>query len=171
MRDILKWLPCLLVLGACQRSTAPAVPAASATTAPAAVASDEKPAHGLFSMFSSEPAPTPPALGEFKIVSVTLGSAVDAEQQVPVSKTIFGRKERIYAAVLSTGSHQGLKLSAKWTTADGQLVNESEQALVPTSATVTTFSLHDADPWPVGKYQLVVSVDKQPQNTLAFEIR
>jgi hypothetical protein len=73
--------------------------------------------------------------------------------------------------VLSTGQHQGLKLTARWTTADGQLIAETEQALVPTSATVTTFSLRNGEPWPVGKYQLVVAVDKQPQSTIPFEIR
>jgi hypothetical protein len=173
MRHALMWMCCLLALSACQRAPAPAS-AAKATAdqvAPAAAASAEKPASGFFSMFSSKPAEAPVALGDFKIVSVTLGNAVDAEQQVPVGKTVFGRYDRIYAAVLSTGQHQGLKLSAKWTTADGQLVAESEQALVPTSATVTTFSLKNAEMWPVGKYQLVVSVDQQPQSTVPFEIR
>jgi hypothetical protein len=174
MRRPLTWMLCLLVLSACQRAPAPAATAAGATpepAAPAAAASAEKPASGFFSMFSSKPAEAPAALGDFKIVSVTLGSAVDAEQQVPVSKSVFGRYDRIYAAVLSTGQHQGLKLSAKWTTADGQLVAESEQALVPTSATVTTFSLKNGEMWPVGKYQLVVSVDQLPQSTVPFEVR
>jgi len=173
MRHPLTWMFCLLLLSACQRAPAPAATAGATPepTAPAAVASAEKPASGFFSMFSSKPAEAPAALGGFKIVSVTLGNAVDAEQQVPVSKSVFGRYDRIYAAVLSTGQHQGLKLSAKWTTADGQLVAESEQALVPTSATVTTFSLKNGEMWPVGKYQLVVSVDQQPQSTVPFEVR
>ena len=174
MRHVLIAMFCLLALDACHRAAAPASVTTGATPgqpSPVAAASAAKPASGFFSMFSSAPAETPAGLGDFKIVSVTLGSAVDAEQQVPVSKTVFGRYDRIYAAVLSTGQHQGLKLSAKWTTADGQLVAESEQALVPTSATVTTFSLRNGEMWPVGKYQLVVSVDQQPQNTQAFEIR
>jgi hypothetical protein len=161
---------CLLALSACHRAAAPATATAN-PAAPAAAASAEKPASGFFSMFSSKPEQAPVDLGDFKIVSVTLGSAVDAEQQVPVSKTEFGRNDRIYAAVLSTGRHQGLTLSARWTTADGQLVAETEQALVPTTATVTTFSLRNGEPWPAGKYQLVVAVDKQPQSTTAFEIR
>jgi hypothetical protein len=171
MRHLLNALICLLALSACHRAAAPAT-ATPGQPAAATAASAEKPASGFFSMFSSKPAEAPPVdLGEFKIVSVTLGNAVDAEQQVPIGKTVFGRYDRIYAAVLSTGQHQGLKLSARWTTADGQLVAESEQALVPTSATVTTFSLRNGEPWPAGKYQLVVSVDKQPQSTLPFEIR
>jgi hypothetical protein len=166
-------IACVVVLGlcACQRTPAPAATTAQAGAAPAAATSAEKPKSGLFGMFSSAPEPPPVDLGDFKIVSVALGSAVDEEQQVSVSKSVFGRNDRIYAAVLSTGQHQGLNLSARWTTADGQLVAESEQALVPMSPTVTTFSLRNAEPWPVGKYQLVVSVDKQPQSTLPFEIR
>ena len=174
MRHALKWICCLLLLAGCHRSAQPAASTGAAPATAASVAS-EKPAGGLLSMFSDKPteaAPAPtPELGEFKIVSVTLGNAVDAEQQVLASKTVFGRYDRIYAAVLSTGQHQGLKLSAKWTTADGQPVADSEQTLVPTSATVTTFSLRNGAPWPVGKYQLVVSIDQQPQDTLAFEVR
>ena len=172
MRHALNCLACLLVLSACHRAEAPATATTTpGQTAPAVAASSEKPASGFFAMFSGKSEPAPVDLGDFKIVSVTLGNAVDAEQQVPVSKTVFGRNDRIYAAVLSTGQHQGLKLSARWTTADGQLVAESEQALVPTSATVTTFSLHNDDPWPVGKYQLAVSIDKQRQSAIPFEIR
>jgi len=78
---------------------------------------------------------------------------------------------RLSTSFTAQPQHQGLNLSARWTTAEGQLVAETEQALVPTSATVTTFSLQNGEPWPVGKYQLVVSIDKQPQNTLPFEIR
>lgn len=168
-----KWTLCLLALTACHGAPAPAATgAATGPSAPAAAASSEKPSSGFLSMFSSAPAEAPPpALGDFKIVSVTLGNAVDAEQQVPTGKTVFGRYDRIYAAVLSTGSHQGLVLSAKWTTADGQLVAQSEQPLVPTSPTVTTFSLRNGEPWPVGKYQLLVSVDKLPQDVVTFEVR
>jgi hypothetical protein len=173
MRHALIAIVFVLALGACQRASAP-MPAAVAPgqVAPASPASAEKPATGFFSsMFSSKPEQAATDLGDFKIVSVTLGNTIDAEQQVPVAKTVFGRQDPIYASVLSTGQHQGLTLSARWTTADGQLVAETEQALVPTTATVTTFSLRDGEPWPVGKYQVVVSVDKQPQNTTTFEIR
>ena len=174
MRLALIWTLCLLGLSACQRTPAPATATTSATpgqSTPAAAASAEKPAAGFFAMFSGKTEEAPADLGDFKIVSVTLGNAVDAEQQVPVSKTVFGRNDRIYAAVLSTGQHQGLKLSARWTTEDGQLVAQSEQALVPTSATVTTFSLRNGEPWPAGKYQLVVAIDQRPQSTIPFEIR
>ena len=172
LRPSLKCLFCLLALTACQRTPAPTTATATPGQAtPAAAASADKPASGFFAMFSGKAEEAPVNLGDFKVVSVTLGNAVDAEQQVPVSKTVFGRDDRIYAAVLSTGQHQGLKLSARWTTADGQLIAETEQVLVPTSATVTTFSLRNGEPWPAGKYQLVVAIDQRPQSTIPFEIR
>ena len=161
----------LFGLSGCQRTPAPTAATAQAGSAPAAAASAEQPKSGLFGMFSSAPEPPPVDLGEFKIVSVAVGDSVDSEQQVPVNKSVFGRNDRIYASVLSTGRHQGVTLSARWTTVDGQLVAETEQSLVPTSPTVTTFSLRNREPWPAGKYQLVVSVDAQPQSTISFEIR
>lgn len=168
-------LLCLLSLAACQRASTPAAStastAANGAAAPASNASAKKPASGLFAMFSGDSEPAPVDMGGFKIVSITLGNSVDAEQQVPVGKTVFDPKDRIYASVLSTGSHQGLKLSAKWTTETGATVAESEQALVPTAATVTTFSLRNRDPWPPGKYQLVVSIDQRPQDVISFEVQ
>ena len=174
MRVVLIATLLLFALPGCQRgSTPPAtstVANAAAPAAPANPVSAEKPS-GFFSMFTSKPEQAAPDLGDFKIVSVTLGNAVDAEQQVPVERSVFDKKDRIYAAVLSTGSHQGLKLAARWTTADGQLVAETEQPLVPTSPTVTTFSLRNGEPWPAGKYQLAISIDQQVQRTIPFEIR
>jgi hypothetical protein len=172
MRQVAISLIALLALSACQRApTPPAATPTAGNATPAANANAEKPASGFLSMFSEKTEPAPVDMGEFKIVSITLGNSIDAEHRVSVNKTVFERNDRIYAAVLSTGQHQGLKLSAKWTTADGQLISESNQALVPTTATVTTFSLHNADPWPAGKYQLVVSLDERPQDVLSFEIR
>jgi len=175
MRVVLIATLLLFALSGCQRGSTPppatnTVANTAAPTAPANPVSAEKPS-GFFSMFTSKPEPAAPDLGDFKIVSVTLGNAVDAEQQVPVERSVFGKNDRIYAAVLSTGSHQGLKLAARWTTADGQLVAETEQPLVPTSATVTTFSVRNGEPWPAGKYQLAVSIDQQVQRTIPFEIR
>lgn len=173
MRAFLPATILLLGLGACSRSPAP--PAANATAsgpaATASAASAEKPSSGLFGMFASAPEPPPVDLGEFKIVSVALGNSVDGDQQVIASRDVFGQNDRLYAAVVSTGRHQGLKLTARWSTAEGQLVAQTEQVLVPTSPTVTTFSLRNEQPWPAGKYQLVVSIDQQVQSTVPFEIR
>ena len=117
-----------------------------------------------------EPARTP-ALGFVAIASVTLGSALDRENNVVGAKTVFATTDVIHAVVLSTGKHAGLTLSAKWTTADGALVAESAQALAPTSATYTAFTLANPAGWPIGKYQVAIAVDGTMLQTRAFEVK
>lgn len=113
----------------------------------------------------------PQDLGEFKIISITLGSRLDAEKNVIEAKTQFSTKDSIHAAVVSTGKHQGLKITAKWTLGDGTPVAESEQVLVPDSPLVSTFSLSNAEPWPVGMYQVGIFLEGREQLSIPFEVR
>ncbi len=110
-------------------------------------------------------------LGQFRIVSVQLGNAVDAEHRVEKEKSVFASKDTLYAAVLSTGKHQGLKLSAQWTGPNAAPIASSEQTLVPTSPTVTTFSARNSNGWPVGDYQVVIAINGQAMETKRFEVR
>ncbi|HMB56471.1 MAG TPA: hypothetical protein VKM35_04615 [Arenimonas sp.] len=164
-----------IALSACHGKTEDAAKGAQATTAPAAANKPAKKDGGLFGLFGGNAATDEPAqapeLGEFKIATVTLGSSVDNENNVVAGKTVFTPREPIYAAVLSTGTHQGLKISAKWTTADGQLIADTEQTLVPASATITTFSVRNPGGWPAGKYQVAISIDRHPMETRSFEVR
>lgn len=155
----------------------PASPSAAGTadataTTPALPAKKEG---GLFGFLSSDKPAEPelPALdlGEFKIASVTLGSALDKENNVVAAKTVFAPTDAIHAVVLTTGKHAGLTLSAKWNTADGALVAESAQALAPTSATYTAFNLANPAGWPVGSYQVAIAVDGRVLQTRAFEVK
>ena len=159
-----------LLLAGCGKDPAPADVAATPGAAPpAAPAKDDG---GLFGFIGKdEPAePALPDLGQFQIVSVALGTALDGDNNVRDSKTVFSPKDPIHAAVLSSGPHAGLTLVAHWTAADGTVVAHSEQALVPTGPTVTTFSLRNDEPWPAGMYQLAVQVDGRTLQSRAFEV-
>ena len=71
---------------------------------------------GLFGeIFSSDPKPARLDLGEFKILEVTLGTSLDSDNLVTNPKTQFTPKEKIYASVLSSGKHQGLKILVVYT--------------------------------------------------------
>lgn len=158
------------LLGACGGDDKPADTAA----APAGAAPPEKDEGGLFGGLikgDDEPAATPgPDLGQFQIVSVALGNTLDGERNVREARTVFAPKDAIHAAVLSSGPHAGLTLVAHWTSADGTVVAHSEQAIVPTGPTLTTFSLKNAEPWPVGMYQVAVQVGGHTLQSRAFEV-
>jgi hypothetical protein len=161
-----------LLLPACGKDDAPATTADGAAPATAEPAKDDG---GLFGFIDKdEPAapaaPATPDLGQFQVVSLTLGTALDADNNVRDAKTVFSPKDAIHAAVLSSGPHPGLKLVAHWTAADGTVVAHTEQPVVATGPTVTTFSLRNAEPWPAGMYQLAVQVDGRTLQSRAFEV-
>jgi len=162
----------VFALSACKPDSAEnkAPPAAEKAAAKAEPAKEKK--EGLFGgMFSSEPEPAKLDLGEFKLLEVNLGTSLDSDNLVTKPKTLFGTKDKIYASVLSNGQHQGLNIKAKWTAPDGSLVAETEQALVPVKGTVSTFSISNEQPWPVGAYTLDISLNGLVQRTVSFEVK
>ncbi|MEO8001044.1 MAG: hypothetical protein ABI644_04155 [Arenimonas sp.] len=164
----------LLVFGlsACkpESSENKAAPAAEKAAVKAEPVQEKK--EGLFGgIFSSEPEPVKLDLGEFKLLEVNLGTSLDADTLVTKPKTLFGTKDKIYASVLSNGKHQGLSIKARWTAPDGSLVAETEQALVPVKGTVSTFSISNDQPWPVGTYTLDISLNGLVQRTVSFEVK
>jgi hypothetical protein len=110
-------------------------------------------------------------LGEFKIIDIRLGTRLDSDNAVDNASAAFKPQDKVYASVLSTGKHPGLKIQARWTAPDGRLVAKTEQVIVPTGAMVTTFSIDHDQAWPAGAYALEVSLNEQVQKTTSFEIR
>ncbi len=148
-----------LLLAACGGDDKPA-PAAPAPEAASVASSEDAPAE-------MPPMPT----GDFRITSVTLGTAVDEEGQVRQAQDSFAAKDKIYAAVVSVGSSEGLTLAVRWTTADGTLVASAGQSLQPSTPTVTTFSISQPEPWPAGGYQLEVSINDRVVETRRFLVQ
>lgn len=162
----------LTLLAACSKAPpALATPAKDAAPAPATGSAIQDAGASAASAAPESSALAALDLGEFKIVSVTLGSQLDAEKNVTVAKTRFSPKDSIHAAVVSVGKHQGLKMTAKWSTAGGTTIAETEQVLVPESAAVSTFSIANAEPWPVGMYRVSIALEGREQQSIAFEIR
>ncbi|MGH8105851.1 MAG: hypothetical protein ACREO1_04870 [Arenimonas sp.] len=163
----------VLALSACKpdatenKTAAVAEPNTVAKAEPAKEKTD-----GIFGgIFSSEPKPAPLDLGAFKLLEVNLGTSLDSDNLVAHPKTQFGNRDKIYASVLSSGQHQGLIMKAKWTAPDGALVAETEQALVPTAGTVSTFSISNNEAWPAGAYTLDISLNGVVQRTVSFEVK
>lgn len=146
-----------LTLSACGDGDTPAPVAATPAAVPVQAPAEDAPAE-------LPPMPT----GDFRITSVTLGKAVDAQGMVRQPQASFASGDKIHAAVVSVGSSDGLTLAARWTTADGTQVASAGQSLNPSTPTVTTFSIAQPDPWPTGGYQLEVSVNERVVETRRF---
>lgn len=148
-----------LLLAACgaREEAAPA----AAGEAPAAVADE--------AAIAEAPMPPLPS-GDFRIASVTLGKAVDAEGQVAEAVEVFAPGDTVHAAVVGVGTSGGLTLSARWLAADGTEIAKAGQALVPTAPTVATFTLSQPEPWPAGEYVLEVAINERVAETRRFRV-
>ena len=115
--------------------------------------------------------PAAPSLGDFRILRVSLGRALDVGNDVAEERTVFSPRDQIYAVVISTGKHQGLMLSARWLDAEGKLLAQNDQRLVPDGPMLANFHLRQPKGWPKGHYQLDVAVDGQSLQAQDFEVR
>jgi len=165
-------LAAALALAACSKPAAPDGSAASAGAAGDGAAPAAAAAAAPGTIATPIPGEPPlPELGEFRIVQVLMGTAVDDEQLVVTDTREFGARDAIHASVLSIGAHQGLKLSADWRAPDGAIIAKSEQALVPESDLATTFRLGNPEPWPAGEYELRLAIDGHTVRTEKFSVR
>ena len=153
-----------LLLSACQKSGGKDAAGKPAGSASSAVAEGEAGAIG-------DAVPPPPELGEFKIVSVLLGKSLDSDGIVQTDTENFSAKDKIYASVISTGPHQGLRLQAKWLAPDGSTVAETEQALVPNGPMSTSFSISNPEGWPEGEYELRIAINGSPMQSRKFQVK
>jgi hypothetical protein len=152
----------VIALAACKRPEPlplqPDTPAAPASVASASTA-------------SSAAATTTPSLGDFKVLSVALGRALDISNNVAEERSVFSPKDPIYAAVVTTGTHQGLMLSALWYDGDGKLLAQNDQRLVPDGPMLATFHLSPPGGWPKGHYKLDIALDGQSMQSKEFDVR
>jgi hypothetical protein len=135
-------------LAACSKKEEPPPP----TPAPIAVAP------------TAAPAP-------FAVAAIDLGKAIGADKKVTESVTVFAPADTIYASVASTGVSPSVTLKARWTYEDGQVVNESSQAIAPTGPAVTEFHIAKPSGWPAGKYQVEISANDAVAGSKAFEVK
>ncbi len=113
----------------------------------------------------------PPAPESVSFAGLTLGNAVDANQNVTAPMTSFAPTDTIYAAVSTKGAAPNAAIVARWTFGDGQLVDESSQSIAPTGAAVTTFHIAKPGGWPVGAYKVNITIDGNPVASQDFAVK
>ncbi|HET9034463.1 MAG TPA: hypothetical protein VFN25_16360 [Dokdonella sp.] len=115
--------------------------------------------------------PAAPVVETASFAGLTLGNAVDENQNVTTPMTTFAPTDTIYAAVATKGAAPNAAIVARWTFGDDQLVDESSQSIAPTGDAVTTFHIAKADGWPVGTYKVTITLDGNPVATEEFDVK
>jgi len=118
------------------------------------------------------PAPAPVPVG-VTVSSVSLGKAVGADKKVTAASDTFAKGDTIYASVDTTGSGSAT-LAAKWVyTKDGKTVpvKEDTATISATGPATSEFHISKPDGWPVGTYQVDVTLDGKPAATKSFKVQ
>ena len=107
-------------------------------------------------MAPQAPAPAPaPAIS-----TIETGKHLGANKRVTTSDSVFGTRDTLYAAVVTTNSTPSSTITAKWTYQSGQLVDSTTQTVARTDSTnssaVTEFHAVKPGGWPVGKYKVEI---------------
>lgn len=163
-----------LLYGCHRHDSTPVEPIATTPKAAPATAHSSKPA-------AAATTPTPAAStakaaadsGSFRVATLTLGSAIDAGYAVITPATRFTDDTPvIYASVATTGHTASALLDARWRYLEGQgvLVNELSQTVATNGPAVTTFKVQNPNRWPIGKYDVQISLNGKPVASRGFEI-
>jgi hypothetical protein len=113
---------------------------------------------------SAQPAP-------LTVTGLDLGRNIGGDKRVSEKVTDFHPNDVIYASVLTSGASQNAVLRARWTYENGQLVDETEQAIAPTGDAATEFHVSKPDGWPAGKYKIEVFLNGTPAQSKDFEVK
>jgi hypothetical protein len=155
----------LLALSACsEKEESPQLATASepaATTPPASAPPPPLPAASV----KEVPAP------EIVVSKLTLGSAADAEKKITEAKTVFGLKDQIFASVETQNGSPNAELMAKWTAADGRVINENTISFSPEADAISLFKITSSGDWPEGKYKLEIMLNGKPAQSAEFEVK
>jgi hypothetical protein len=109
----------------------------------------------------AEPAPAPmePAPAPVSTTGVTVGNAAAADKSVAAVST-FGAKDKIIVSVKTDATTAAnAAIDAKLTFQDGQVAGQQTATVMAEDAGTTNITFSNANPWPVGKYKVDVTVN------------
>jgi hypothetical protein len=106
----------------------------------------------------------------FRIVSIDLGRAIDANNAITDKATRFAPHDPIYASIASEGVGEQIKISARWTDEKGEVVAEHIETVSPTGAARIEMHVEHPTGWPKGGYKLELAMDGKPLATREFRV-
>ena len=105
-----------------------------------------------------------------RVSQIDMGRSLSADKKITDNTESFKPNDTIYASIATAGSATTATLKARWTYQDGQVVNESTQAIAPAGDARTEFHISKPDGWPTGKYKLEVFLNGSSAATRDFQV-
>ena len=111
----------------------------------------------------TEPAPAPvEAPAPISATSITVGNTAAADKSVAALST-FGTKDKIIVSVKTdAATPANAAIDAKLTYQDGQVAGQQTANVAAEDAGTTNVTFANTNPWPAGKYTVVVTLNGQP---------
>ena len=111
----------------------------------------------------TEPAPAPvEAPAPVSTTSITVGNTAAADKSVAAVST-YGVKDKIIVSVKTdAATPANAAIDAKLTYQDGQVAGQQTATVVAEDAGTTNVTFANTNPWPAGKYTIVVTLNGQP---------
>ena len=111
----------------------------------------------------TEPAPAPvEAPAPVSATSISVGNTAAADKSVAALST-FGTKDKIIVSVKTdAATPANAAIDAKLTYQDGQVAGQQTATVVAEDAGTTNVTFANTNPWPAGKYTIVVTLNGQP---------
>jgi hypothetical protein len=121
---------------------------------------------------ATDSAPPPiTANAPLSVASIDLGKSLNPDKTIGERTTAFAPADTIYVSVATTGASSGSTLAARFTYgSDGQVVKEESRQIAPGGAATTEFHIAKPDGWPVGQYQVAISLNGTPAGSKSFEV-
>jgi len=113
----------------------------------------------------------PPAAASFRVNTIDLGSALEADGRIAAPSSDFRPSDTIYASVVTEGASPNVSLTARWTCGDGQVVSESTRTIAPTGPAATEFHISKPDGWPAGHYKVEITANGAPAGSREFQVK
>ena len=115
----------------------------------------------------------PPAPDVVSVANISLGKALGPDKKVAAATDTFAKGDTIYAVVETTGSGKAT-LKARWTYHKGDKtapVSEDSKTISASGPAATEFHVSKPDGWPLGDYQVEISLDDKSVGTKKFVVK
>lgn len=106
-----------------------------------------------------------------RVSDLKVGRAIGADKRITDETDEFKPTDMIYAVVETKGAASTATLQARWSYEDGQVVDESSQAISPSADGATEFHVSKPGGWPKGKYKVEITLNGAPAESEDFEVK
>lgn len=114
------------------------------------------------------------APGAPRVSNIELGKRTGPNLRVSETASTFMERDTVYLSVVTNNATEDSRVSARFTSQDGAVIDSSGQNVARdagTTTAVTQFRLVQDNGWPVGTYTVDIWLNDAPVGTRQFDVK